>query len=247
MADTSKGTLWELTHSLWILWTLAFGFLSWVSFFYIGFRTKQRKWILWGLIYSSSAITAMLIGPTADYSIMVPEDSWIMDLQIFYFFGLWLISIFHAFWVRKEYLLRLEAISDPEIRDEAYLKRKYAMEYTYGNEEKSKFQNPFKRSSVNSELKQEHVKDAESLSKPVDINNDPEEVIAELPGVGSILAKKAVETRQLSPFKSVDEFGEILGLKPHIIERVRPLIVISSEFPDNEESETSTSGRLVDY
>lgn len=246
MADTSKGTLWELTHSLWILWTLAFGFLSWVSFFYIGFRTKQRKWILWGLIYSSSAITAMLIGPTADYSIMVPEDSWIMDLQIFYFFGLWIISMIHALWVRNEYLLRLEAISEP-IRDDEYLKRKYAMEYAYGNEEKSKFQNPFKRSSMNSGIKKKDVKDLEVQPKPVDINNDPEEVIADLPGVGSILAKKVVETRQSSPFKSVDEFGEILGLKPHIIERVRPLIVISGEFPDNEESETSTSGRLVDY
>jgi predicted DNA-binding helix-hairpin-helix protein len=177
---------------------------------------------------------------------MVPEDSWIMDLQIFYFFGLWIISMIHALWVRNEYLLRLEAISEP-IRDDEYLKRKYAMEYAYGNEEKSKFQNPFKRSSMNSGIKKEDVKDLEVQPKPVDINNDPEEVIADLPGVGPILAKKVVETRQSSPFKSVDEFGEILGLKPHIIERVRPLIVISGEFPDNEESETSTSGRLVDY
>lgn len=253
MVNTSKSKSWEVIHSLWVLWTLPMGLLSWISFIYIGIRVRQMKWIISGLIYSIALILFILIGtdPTDGYLILVPENSWIIDVQILITLAVWVISIFHAFWARKEYLLRLEAISDPEIRDEDYLKRKYAMEYAYGNEEKSKFQNPFKRSSVNSELQQEHVKkhvkEVEFPSKPVDINNDPEEVIAELPGIGSILAKKVVETRQLSPFKSVDEFGEVLGLKPHIIERVRPLIVITGEFPDNDESEAPVSGRLVDY
>ncbi|MEN6554231.1 MAG: helix-hairpin-helix domain-containing protein [Methanobacterium sp.] len=248
MEGTSKSNLWKLTHSLWILGTLPLGFLSWASFIYIGIRVRQMKWIISGLIYSSSIITAMLIGSDPSYLINVPEDSWLMNIQILYFFGLWLCSMIHAFWVRNEYLLRLEAISEPKIKDNDYLKEKYAKEYHRNKEENAiKSQDPFEGSSIGEEIKKEHVKDVESTSKYVNINNDPEEVIAELPGVGLILAKQAVEIRKSHPFQSVYDFGEALGLKPHIIERIKPLVATCNEVPVDEELETSASGRLVDY
>ena len=45
------GTMWEWLHSLWIAWTLPLGFTSWIAFFYIGWRARRAKWLLWGLLY----------------------------------------------------------------------------------------------------------------------------------------------------------------------------------------------------
>jgi len=42
---------WWWRHSLWIIWTFAFGLLSWVSFFYIGVRARSATWIVAGLVY----------------------------------------------------------------------------------------------------------------------------------------------------------------------------------------------------
>ena len=66
-------------------------------------------------------------------------------------------------------------------------------------------------------------------------------MIAKLPGVGLILAKKAVKLRQTSQFESIEEFGEALGIKPHILEQIRPSVVIS-----NRETKIQKGGRLVD-
>ena len=49
--STSMGTMWEWLHSLWIAWTLPLGFTSWIAFFYIGWRARRAKWLLWGLLY----------------------------------------------------------------------------------------------------------------------------------------------------------------------------------------------------
>ncbi|WP_052342598.1 ComEA family DNA-binding protein [Bacillus sp. EB01] len=78
----------------------------------------------------------------------------------------------------------------------------------------------------------------------VDINRADEKELAQLPGIGIILAKKAVAERsKTGGFKSYDEFSELLGLKPHIAERVRPLVTVSSvgEFTPNR------GGRMVDF
>jgi DNA uptake protein ComE-like DNA-binding protein len=56
----------------------------------------------------------------------------------------------------------------------------------------------------------------------VDLNVAPEHTVAALPGVGPILAKLVVEERAArNGFASVDEFGDVLGLKPHVLERLR--------------------------
>ena len=42
---------WWWRHSLWILWTFTFGFLNWLSFFYIGVRARSAAWIASGFVY----------------------------------------------------------------------------------------------------------------------------------------------------------------------------------------------------
>ena len=51
MSVTAKGRDWEFLHSLWIGWTFTLGLFNWIAFIYIGIRAKQRKWILWGVLY----------------------------------------------------------------------------------------------------------------------------------------------------------------------------------------------------
>ena len=81
--------------------------------------------------------------------------------------------------------------------------------------------------------------------KPVDLNNAPEEVIADLPGVGPILAKKAIGIRQSTGgFASLEGFAEALGLKPHIVERLRDLVVV---VPVPQQEPSALRGRVVDF
>jgi DNA uptake protein ComE-like DNA-binding protein len=80
---------------------------------------------------------------------------------------------------------------------------------------------------------------------PVDVNNASEDVIAAMPGIGSVLAKKAVSERQRrGGFRSVEDFGQALGLQPHIVERIRQMVVIANQ-PVQVEPETN-QGRVVD-
>src|SRR3712207_3982147 len=100
-APTSKGKRWELIHSLWIGWAFTLGILSWVAFLYIGLRTRHTKWLLWALFYATPLI--LFIMPVQ------PPVSW-DNLTLSTTMVLGVVSIIHAFLVRKEYLLRLELL-----------------------------------------------------------------------------------------------------------------------------------------
>ena len=48
---------------------------------------------------------------------------------------------------------------------------------------------------------------------PLDINSAPVEVLAELPGIGEVLAERIVEYRaEHGPFKTVEELTEVSGI-----------------------------------
>jgi DNA uptake protein ComE-like DNA-binding protein len=66
-----------------------------------------------------------------------------------------------------------------------------------------------------------------------------------LPGVGPVLAKRAVAERQARPFESVEDFGETLGLQRRMIDRLRGLVRV--EEPEDEREEGPRRGRVVDY
>lgn len=86
-------------------------------------------------------------------------------------------------------------------------------------------------------------------AKPVNVNSASESELAELPGIGAVLAKKAVQYREAARgFRSVDEFFEVLGLKPHAVVRLRPLLTCGpvSDAPSSHPSPPG-GGRVVDY
>jgi hypothetical protein len=100
--STSRGRAWEWLHSMWILWTLTFGFFNWIAFAYIGIRARQPKWLLAAVFYAAPFGLGFIFGSFV-------SDSW-LNAFIAAAVGLSVVSIVHAFLVRKEYLLRLELI-----------------------------------------------------------------------------------------------------------------------------------------
>lgn len=62
---TNKGVKWELFQSIWVLFVFTpFGFLNWVSFFYIFARAKQKKWLIAGWIYFAIFLFTILSNGT---------------------------------------------------------------------------------------------------------------------------------------------------------------------------------------
>lgn len=120
---TAKGKRWERLHSLWIGWTFTFGFFNWIAFLYVGFRTKQRKWIVWGILYSVPFILNLMFSETDRY------EGAFGDLLVTMLLILALASFVHAFVIRKEYLMRLAALQDQKVYDDAALKHRLAAEY----------------------------------------------------------------------------------------------------------------------
>src|ERR671912_738271 len=99
-ATPAKDKKWELLHSLWIGWTFTLGFFSWVAFVYIALRTRHTRWLLWALFYATPLI--LFIVPVQSSS-----ASW-DNLTLSTTMVLGVVSIIHAFLVRKEYLTRLD-------------------------------------------------------------------------------------------------------------------------------------------
>lgn len=79
----------------------------------------------------------------------------------------------------------------------------------------------------------------------IDINNDSEDKIASLPGIGPILAKKVVQIRgSKGEFDSVEDFCSLLELKPHIAKNIQSLIICKSVTKNQKQG---PSRRVVDF
>ncbi|TCS96608.1 ComEA family DNA-binding protein [Hazenella coriacea] len=250
MSITNRGQKWEWLNSIWILWTFAFGFFSWISFFYIGFRTKQTKWIISGIIYAIPFILAMIF---MDGDNNPNNDHWMVNVTAGLTLFLGIIAIVHAFLVRKEYLLRLSTIKANKINQNEALKRK--IEAEYGNRVQPTHQPNQSHAHLFEEKKEptsfspnHHAVESSSTippnQSPINLNLASEEMIASLPGIGTVLARAAIQHRQYrGGFQSLEEFAFLLQLKPHIVERIRPLVVVTPIYP----KQPSSHGRMVDY
>jgi DNA uptake protein ComE-like DNA-binding protein len=230
---------WELINSWWLILPFAFLiYLNWIAFAYIGITARHRKWILYGVVYAIPFIVMSILGTAYHGKIISFNPGQIAF--IIYLMGV--ISIIHAFYLREEYLVRLKALKYSNNDDK--LRKKIAREYGLGNRISSDTQeHPTVIKDDKQVLSDEFVKDFPS--KSVDINNDPEDLLSELPGVSVILAKKIIQLRRSGVyFDSAEDFGEALGLKPHIVEEIKFFIVVN---PVGDEIKiTKNKGRIVD-
>jgi DNA uptake protein ComE-like DNA-binding protein len=90
-----------------------------------------------------------------------------------------------------------------------------------------------------------HERHAATQQDRIDINLASEADLAALPGVGAVLAKRAVVAREAgNGFASVEAFIEVLDIKPHIAGRIIDVVKLTP--PKSSEPERPT-GRVVDY
>lgn len=99
---------------------------------------------------------------------------------------------------------------------------------------------------VKSERVITHVPPAPPVANLLDLNTATEDELAELPGISSILAKKAITIRDSKDgFSSIEEFGQELGLSELKFERLKPLIKVTT--PSNQIPSYAGRGRTVDF
>lgn len=111
----TKNRNWRIINSLWIVLTFTLAF-NWIAFLYVGLHVRQKKWILSSIIYIIPTI--LLIAS------FIVNDENLGISSIFLGIVMGIISIIHAFYIRKEYLIRLESKSEKDIERENALKRK---------------------------------------------------------------------------------------------------------------------------
>ncbi|HEY0023915.1 MAG TPA: helix-hairpin-helix domain-containing protein [Longimicrobium sp.] len=228
MAITRRGTGWELLASWWVLLPLgSLGMLAWAGFLYAGVRTRNRPWIIAAVVYFAAFVYAL----TLDGS----------NTAGFILIGIWVAGTVHAFVARPEFLIRLDvelsgdaARSSPAPRTT----RVVPVDATH-----TPLAPPAAPKPPAPRVPAPPPGPASQAAAPVDLNAAPEAAVAALPGIGPILAQRAMQLREArGGFASVDDFGDALDLKPHILERIRALA-----FTTPRAAPPRPTGRRVDY
>jgi len=121
MGITNKGRTWENGNSLWLIWSFIM-FLNFIPFFWIGVRAKQKKWLVFGLVYFMFCFFSPVLFVGID--IYANTSTSLMLIA-------WIVSIIHAFLSRKEYLIRREIIIDNIGSEDDALRQKIQNEYAH--------------------------------------------------------------------------------------------------------------------
>ncbi|MEH7236381.1 ComEA family DNA-binding protein [Bacillus sp. JJ1562] len=236
-SHANRGKGWEWLQSWWMIFVLApFGVLTFFSFFYVGFRVRNVKWILYALIYLGAFIFAMT-NTDSGIGALVAISSWI-------------IAIVHVIRIRSVFLIQLEVIKEMEheknekIREEA--KRRLAKRKEFQSEQRvkqtaDKEAEPKTAPKIEPDTKTPPIPEVEKM----DLNTATKEEIASIPAIGLILAKRIVAVRQeIGGYQSFEQFVQTIGIKQHTAEKIKHRV----EFSQTEKSALPyQSGRRVDF
>ena len=237
---TGRGLRWERLHSIWILWTFTLGFFNWIGFLYVGIRVRRLAWVAWGAFYSTAFIFAML---TVDAN---PPLFELIGTPLTLILGI--AGIVHAFRIRPEYLKRLAAQQGAGARpSESFYPQEQRRQEQLSSAVATAGPSPTVPSvdHVPTPVPRQAASTTSGSGMALDLNGATERELASLPGVGPVLAKRAATERaQRGGFSSVDELGQVLGLKPHVVERLRPLLTVG---PRPQQSGAGRTGRLIDF
>ncbi|MBX4261304.1 helix-hairpin-helix domain-containing protein [Clostridium estertheticum] len=237
--ETSKRK--KLVGSWWVLLSFIM-FLSGLGIFVAGTKVKFKKWKIFGLGYILAEWVSMATGLVAVYMVIH------------------LISIIHTFMIREEYFIRLEVIESlkPDLLEKERV-RKEKLTTNIRNQYVGKeevLMNVLKESDGKKNIKDVVIKDKVSdvtrtfhkkeNVELVGINSCSEQELSCLPGVGIILAKKAMNIRiNNGGFKSVDEFISLLAIKDYNIQNLKGKIICNK--PEKDYNKTAkVTGRRID-
>ncbi len=149
---------WRLINSLWIILTFTI-LLNWVAFLYTGINVRQRKWILSGIIYALP-LTLLVLFLSIANDLAVGLIAILMLITS-------VISIIHAFMIRSEYLIRLEAKQEINNANRDNLKRKLKEEYKQSTQ---------KAQTKHTKLEQKETSPQSLKAEPKNYEKNPEEL-----------------------------------------------------------------------
>jgi DNA uptake protein ComE-like DNA-binding protein len=256
LSITNRGKKWEIHNSLWILWSFTL-LLSCVGFFWIGGRTGRRKWIISGLIYL--VVNFGLIFIT---SWLKANSGILYNVVMAMILIGWFAAIVQSFMSRKEYLIRREAVLDLTVATRDAYRNEIREEYIPQENTQPSVQTRSQQSARSTYLPQQESQgpqpsDAQPadqseahdtrpyMSASIDLNTCTEQQLANLPGVGVVLAKKAMEMRtETGGFVSTADFNEKLKLMPHFAAQIENVAFVSPvTLP---ETNSGNAGRVID-
>lgn len=256
MSITNRGKKWEFLNSFWILWSFTL-FLSCVGFFWIGGRTGRRKWIISGLIYLLVNFGLMF---TTSW-LKANSDIMFNVVMTMILIG-WFAAIVQSFMSRKEYLIRREAVIDLTAATRDAYRNEIRKEYIPQRNTQPSVQTQYQQSVPSTYLpRQERQGSQPSDAQPagqsgeydtklcvsasIDLNTCTEQQLVNLPGVGVVLAKKAMEMRaETGGFVSTADFNEKLKLMPHFATQIEKVAFVSPVTPP--ETNSKNAGRVID-
>jgi DNA uptake protein ComE-like DNA-binding protein len=229
------------------MWTFPLGMLSYISFFYAGYKVKQRKWTIAALIYAALFIITMV-----SYDIF-HSDHPIYNVVSTIHIIAWIVSIVHAFIIRPEYLIRLEAMGSSKYD---HLKKRVATETKQkltAHHAINQVESPRPNMKANAPIEKGEVEERLNERSSVNINIASEAELARIPAIGSLYARRIISARNdVGSFKSFDHFVEVLSIKPHLAEKIRPHLSFPSNGKLNEgegtrEPNKAPAGRVLDF
>ena len=212
MSVTSKGRGWEIRHSLWIGWTFTFGFLSWVSFLYIGLRVTQKGWLLWGFSYLIPLALVVILA-----SVGAPPSLGVPALLLMFVSGIG--SIVHAFLVRKDYLRQLADSRYRSIEKDETLEEQSAMEHQVASEKIAP-----KQSTASCE-----TTDPSATTRPK--NKTPEALEGTSSSAPSAKPKPSPARTEETPERVTAEPANVFRVVPEIYPGDSLMYQISSSYP----------------
>ena len=219
-ADSTKANMArEFRDSSWILWTFTI-VLSFIAFLYIGSKVKHRLWILSGLGYliATVIVSLDLINFYSVHEGILPLVDSVVTLMSL----ILLLSIAHAFFIRKDYLDRLNNIR--------YSNVTYTPVSLRTREESGGTVSELESILGGSDAVKERattIPTDESIF-PIDINTCTEDELTSLPGISVVRAKKAAAMRsERGGFDSLDDFLGSLNIEPHFAAQIRKLVTVS--------------------
>jgi cell fate (sporulation/competence/biofilm development) regulator YlbF (YheA/YmcA/DUF963 family) len=86
-------------------------------------KTKKVKWILWGLFYLLLIIGFFIIASINDQYPNNPVVNSLFGIASMTFFISWIVSVFHTFSIRKEYLYHLSQIPEEFVQTSRFDQR----------------------------------------------------------------------------------------------------------------------------
>jgi len=235
----------------WITWS--YFLFAFISFLYIGNKGQKRQWTYIGLGYAV-LFTILMIG-----SELKESNPQLYDIISSCGAAYWIGSVIHCHMVKKEYWMRLAVLESEEFQQAnkerilQEIRREHGLadipKRQPADEVRQKLKQQAQAHQQKGEPQQQQQKPAAPPASPIDINSCSVEELAQLPGVSMVMAKKADAVRRSGGgFHSVDEFFQVVQLKPHFVVQVQEMV--RCEVPQQSTPAPSTqqpnSGRRLD-